>query len=90
MPEGIFYFPRGFLWEPPQPPIRWKEITPITNWSRWENEPGRILQTRNPGLPAIGGAVAGRRISSMPVTVRRMLIVCPLNGAVSNPRLIMG
>jgi len=50
MPEGTFFFPRGFLWGTATAAHQVEGNNTNNNWSRWENEPGRILQDQKSGL----------------------------------------
>jgi beta-glucosidase len=50
MPEAIFQFPRGFLWGTATSSHQVEGNNTNNNWSRWENEPGRIIEGQKAGL----------------------------------------
>lgn len=50
MPEAIFQFPRGFLWGTATSSHQVEGSNTNNNWSRWENEPGRIIEGQKAGL----------------------------------------
>lgn len=50
MPEAIYQFPRGFLWGTATASHQVEGSNANNNWSRWENEPGRIVEGQKAGL----------------------------------------
>jgi beta-glucosidase len=50
MPEAIYQFPRGFLWGTATAAHQVEGNNANNNWSRWENEPGRIIENQKAGL----------------------------------------
>ena len=50
MPEASFHFPRGFLWGSATASHQVEGSNTNNNWTRWESEPGRIIQDQKAGL----------------------------------------
>jgi len=50
MPEASFHFPKGFLWGTATSSHQVEGGNDHNNWSRWENEPGRIFEDQKAGL----------------------------------------
>ncbi len=52
MPTATYHFPAGFLWGAATSAYQVEGSNPNSNWSAWENLPGRIRDGDKAGLAA--------------------------------------
>lgn len=50
MPQATYHFPRGFLWGTATAAYQVEGNNTNSNWYKWEQEPGRIIQEGKAGL----------------------------------------